>query len=312
LEKISQILFALDAKITTKLITRKDIENYISQITTQEIKDISDIATQLTVLISNQANYNANLSIANFSYQNTKMGSKFSAILKDELENKFPQITKWNIIKSNSINYNYVLTGTYLERNENIIINVNLINVKTASTEAAAQIKFNKSILTKEKIDFKPQNFVQAMNEAKEFGKDELIDGGILLDVWTDKGKNGLVLKNGELLNVYLRVNIPCFIRFIYHQADGTRVLLLDNYYIDESKVNFAFKIPEEFVVTEPFGVENLQIFAATEKFPHLNTNADGIIIDNLQTTIIKTRGLKKANKKSLQTEARITITTLP
>ncbi len=39
LEKISQILFALDTKITSKLITRKDIENYITQITSQEIKD---------------------------------------------------------------------------------------------------------------------------------------------------------------------------------------------------------------------------------------------------------------------------------
>ena len=149
------------------------------------------------------------------------------------------------------------------------------------------------------------------MNDAMEFNKNEVIDGGLSIDAWTNKGKNSLIFRNQEIMNVYIKVNLPSYIRFIYHQADGKRILLLDNYYIDQNKVNQVYKIPYDFEVSEPFGIENLQIIASTEKLPELKTDENNVIHEQLSVILTKTRGLKIKKQDALQAETKLTITTV-
>ena len=107
---------------------------------------------------------------------------------------------------------------------------------------------------------------------------------------------------------------MPSYIRFIYHLADGSRNLLLDNYYIDQSKVNRVFPIPQTFIWAFPFCVEFLQIFAQTGKFEKLDTeNIDGyaILKEDLDKLLTKTRGFKKKKPELIQTENRLIITTM-
>ena len=115
-------------------------------------------------------------------------------------------------------------------------------------------------------------------------------------------------------MKAYVRVNMPSYVRFIYHLADGNRTLLLDNYYIDESKVNMVYQIPEEFECAAPFGAEFLQAFARTEPFGSLKTtNVDGyeIINENLNEFVPRMRGFKKLKKEVQQAENLLVITTM-
>ena len=90
--------------------------------------------------------------------------------------------------------------------------------------------------------------------------------------------------------------------------------MLLDNYYIDETKINKVYQIPEEFECAAPFGAEFLQAFASTDPFEKiLLTKRDGYdyLTEDLKDFLATTRGLKKAKRETLVTECRVTMTTV-
>jgi hypothetical protein len=96
--------------------------------------------------------------------------------------------------------------------------------------------------------------------------------------------------------------------------ADGKRVLLLNEYFLDASKVNLVYQIPQEFESAAPFGAEVLQLFARTDHFEKIRTKTvDGyeVIQEGLDEVVAKTRGMKAAKPKSMQAEQRINITTM-
>ncbi|HOP49395.1 MAG TPA: DUF4384 domain-containing protein [Ignavibacteriales bacterium] len=312
IEKSVNILRSINYDFANlKYFTADEIQKKIDHLSNQQVNDLEDIATIITNNLKNSLNLNTKISIYPFSYQNTKTASKFSVILKEEFETKFAKLTNWNVVKNNNQNFTHILIGTYWEQGEYIKIIANILNVKTQTIEATSQIKFHKNLLSKNNIDYHPANFAQAMNDAMEFNKNEVIDGGLSIDAWTNKGKNSLIFRNQEIMNVYIKVNLPSYIRFIYHQADGKRILLLDNYYIDQNKVNQVYKIPYDFEVSEPFGIENLQIIASTEKLPELKTDENNVIHEQLSVILTKTRGLKIKKQDALQAETKLTITTV-
>jgi hypothetical protein len=115
-------------------------------------------------------------------------------------------------------------------------------------------------------------------------------------------------------MQVYVRVNLPSYIRLMYHLADGRRTLLVDNYYIDESKVNMVVQIPEEFECDAPYGAEVLQAFARTERFEPIEVvEVEGykVLKEDLGTFLSTTRGMKKAKQGTLQAETRVVMTTM-
>ena len=134
------------------------------------------------------------------------------------------------------------------------------------------------------------------------------------LEVWTNKGIDDLIFTKGEKMNVYVRVNLPCYVRFLYHLADGKRTMLLDNYYIDESKVNMVVQIPAEFECDEPYGAEFLQAFARTDRFePKETVESDGykFLKEDLEKFLSSTRGMKRVKPGTMQTETRVVMTTM-
>lgn len=95
------------------------------------------------------------------------------------------------------------------------------------------------------------------------------------------------------------------------------RTVLFDSHYIDQSKVNKVYEIPEEFECATPFGAEVLQVFARTAEFEGVATeDVDGydILKEDLKEFLNNTRGMKriKKDKKEVhQSEARIVVTTM-
>lgn len=213
----------------------------------------------------------------------------------------------------------YLLSGTYFVKDNEIHFYVRLSDAGSGEVLATANAKMKLDAAGG--LELKPRNYVQALIDKKEFNKDEIVGGALNLEVWTNKGTEGLAVEEDEDLKIYVRVNQPCYLRFIYHLCNGARVVPeqhLMNYYIDITKVNKVVELPEEFVICAPFGSETMQFFASTEMLPPVGVVArvfDGeeyeVISDELAESNIRYRGIKKKKKDVEVAERRIMLTTV-
>ncbi|MEM1136170.1 MAG: DUF4384 domain-containing protein [Bacteroidota bacterium] len=270
------------------------------------------------------------IKLANFTYQDSKMTSQFSKRWGMIFEKMLVDVADYPITTASSENYYadinpfkeaeetkkplYMITGTFWEEGEKLRVISILREITTGKALASMEGAMALSKLSQNNIPIKPDNFEEAYSELKVFTKDDVAASQLIVESWTNHGDENLIYTEGETMQVFVKVNKPCYIRFIYHAADGSKVLLLDNYYIDASNVNKVYQIPEEFECTGPFGVETLQINAQNTKFSPLNLRRESgyaFITDNLEQVIAKTRGFKK-KEKVLLAEKRLLITTMP
>jgi hypothetical protein len=152
------------------------------------------------------------------------------------------------------------------------------------------------------------------MNNMQMFAKDEMKGGELQVEIITNKGKEGQIFSEGEMMKLFVRSNRECYLRFIYHLADGSKVLLLDNYYINRDKVNQVYELPYTFECAEPFGVETLQLNAQTQMFEPLTTRAESgyeFIQENTEQILVKTRGFKNKTGEVLKAEEIVMFTTM-
>ena len=170
--------------------------------------------------------------------------------------------------------------------------------------------------------DLKPQNFDEAMTALKEFADGAVTDGGLNLDIWTNKGNDDdtLVFSDGEILQLYFRVNQPSFLQVSYKLATGQIVLLEKSFYIGTDRVNRAVSLPYEFQVQSPFGVEQLIVTAYNYEPPQPKTHMEDIdgysyeVFGSVKDVVSNTRGLGAVHKKDPEkhvAEAFLNLTTL-
>ncbi len=254
--------------------------------------------------------------LAYFTFEDTKMASPFSKRLTASLEQKLIAETSYKLISPDKAGQKatYLLTGTYWDSGNKLKIVAILKEVGSGKALASIEDQIAKSWLSGQGIQFMPENFADAFSRMQAFRKDEIMGGGLQAEVWTNRGNENLIFTENDTLQLYVRVNKPTYIRFIYHLADGSRVLLLDNYYIGKDKVNKVYEIPDKFVCAPPFGVETLQLNAQTKAFGPLNTVEQygyQFIRDDLKQVIQATRGFKRVEETDVKAETRLVITTM-
>ena len=132
----------------------------------------------------------------------------------------------------------------------------------------------------------------------------------LAFDLLTNKGRGELTFVGGDTMAVYVRTNRPAYVRIVNRLADGRRVVLEDNLYIDESRIHGPVLVGS-YECAPPFGNETILAFARTEPFPPLRTvSEDGyaFLEEDLERYAARTRGFKKISV--LQAEAQIRIVT--
>ncbi len=322
----------LDDTVPKDKVSIDQVREAVERLAQLPLKSVDDLGWYMAYMISQRmGSKKGTVLVAPFTYQDTKMGSPFSRYFQQILSNKMTEVAGWEVVGSVDINVmdgpdmlqklgaprhtEYVLTGTYWEESGGLRLMSSLQKTADGSVQAGVEVTVPLETIQTSGKDLKPQNFAQAMSDQKVFAQNEVVESGLSLEVWTNRGSENLIYTRGEPMRVYVRVNMPCYIRFIYHLADSTRTLLMDSHYIDESKVNMAYRIPEEFECAPPFGVEVLQVFARTKPFDYVETvYRDGYFIlrEDLEKYMSKVRGFKrKENADVLQAEKRIILTTL-
>ncbi|MBL7077220.1 MAG: hypothetical protein ISS31_07100 [Kiritimatiellae bacterium] len=214
----------------------------------------------------------------------------------------------------------YLLTGSYFVKKDAVHFYVRLSRSTTSEVVATADGRM--ALSGAEGLELKPQNFMEVLKDRRVFASRDLVSGALSLEVWTNRGADGLALADGDAISLYARVNKPCHLRFIYHLANGARVVpdpLYLNYMIGSDKVNKVVELPGEFEACAPFGSETMQFFASTVEFPELALVSkvfDGeeyeVLGDSLAQSNVRHRGLRRKTTGAEVAEMRLPLTTVP
>ena len=326
-----EALNELDAVVKKDEVSIAEVRKAAQRLIQRPLGSVEDLAWYLAYCLGEQLDArDVPILVTPLTYQDTRMASPFSRYLKHVLESKVREVARWMPVQqvdvsqprtrdvareaAQSSGAQYVLRGSYWEQSSDLKFIVTVQRVADGRTVASAEAVLDSAVLKRSGQSLKPENFLKALSDQKQFRTDEVIGGGLSLEVWTNKGSDDLIFTKGERMQVYVRVNLPSYIRLMYHLADGRRTLLVDNYYIDESKVNMVVQIPEEFECDAPYGVEVLQAFARTERFEPIEVvEVEGykVLKEDLGTFLSTTRGMKKARQGTLQAETRVVMTTM-
>ncbi|UXP34116.1 DUF4384 domain-containing protein [Reichenbachiella agarivorans] len=324
IEQSSTMLITLTENYNHPAIKRDEvntfkinIDNELRAVRNTDQFQLDDAAFFIAYALNSQLEDNKEtpLRVNNFTYQDTPMSSSFSRRMKTSLEQKLTQLG-FRVASTGSTDQDaYILNGNYWEESDRIKISTILRNQTSSVAIASADCFLPKSTLDINQISYKPENYQEAMVSMQQFAQNEITGGGLILDVFTNKGTDNLIFTNGEEMKLFVKANRECYLRFIYHLADGSKVLLLNDYYISREYVNKAYELPDSFECTEPFGFETLQLNAQSIPFEPLQTRKEygyDFIIENNEAIIQKTRGFKKSeNSETLKAEKRLMITTL-
>ncbi len=295
-----------------------ELSSAVARLAERPVKTLEDAAWLLAFGLKSQADLpDAKVLVQPFTFRDTKMTSPLSRYLKEAMESRLSEAPKWTVVApkpGKAPDAAFLLTGTYWEQGGTVRLIARLRRLSDGVSKGAAEAELPAAALAAAKLDLKPENYKSALQDQGLFSAGELQGGGLNIDAWTNKGEDGLLFSRGEKMKVFVRLNLPGYVRLIYHLADGKRVLLLDNYFLDAAKVNLAYELPQEFECDAPFGAETLQAFASTDKFDALATkNQDGYdyLAEDLGQALVKTRGMKKAKTGTLKAETRLVLTTM-
>ena len=305
----------LAADVDRDSLTLDGVKRAIASLLAHPVKDLTDAAWCLAYLLRDRKTVREGVLVAPFTYQDTSMNSPFSRYLKQQLAQKLTDVAGFTIVEpSGTAKPGYALSGTYWEQPDGVRVIATLRAIGSGTAVAAAEIGIPAAVMKSAGLALTPQNYRQAYADMKAFAENEVVGGGLAVELWTSRGSNPIV-NEGEKVKLSVRVSQPAYIRILYHLADGHRALLVDNHYVDASKVNKVYELPDEFECAAPFGAETVQVFASTERMPDLRTvNTDGydLLKEDLSNALTKSRGLKKVTGKALNAEARMTLTTMP
>jgi hypothetical protein len=241
-----------------------------------------------------------------------------SSLILERISQKYvpvfsPIKKKWQSISySKNKEADLVFRGKIMESDNGMLLTLTMENSNKMVVKSN-QLFVNKTTCVNIGWDkIKPENLEQALQSKLALYNSIQTDNCLKVDIQTDKMSDGPVIYYyDEEPKILVRTNKSCFVRLMYIFADGTKILLVDNYPIATDQANQWIQIPFDGVICEPSGVEQLILQASTEKQPVVNYKrknmGDGTYIDiievDISSQIALTRGIKIKNPKKEITE---------
>jgi len=296
---------------------KTSVQSSINEVLSNDEFSLEDAAFYISRAIALQTENNKiPISVSNFTFENSPMGSPFSRRFKAAIEQK---LIAQGLVVSTKVNNteDLILYGTYWEEDEQLKLITVLRSQQTSQALASSECFIPKSDLAQKHIAYLPENYKKALIAEQQLATKEVTGGDLNIEIWTGKGKDNLIYVGDELLKLFVRANKESYIRLIYFLADGSKVLLLDNYYIDRDKVNKVYELPYTFQCAEPFGVETLQMNAQNKPFELLKFTSEygyDFLTDDMATIMTKTRGIKRLSsdeEELIKAEKQLVFTTI-
>jgi hypothetical protein len=327
-EEAEAVLIALDPSGRAALnaqsaaedqLRATEIHAEISRLQTQPVRNLEDAAWLLAHGFRAQVDRPVpTCRVEYFTFADSRLASSFSRFFREILEARVAEATRWGVVagEDSTVDDTSVVTvrGSYWLQPAGMRVLASLWGGSGPSRLASAEVSIPDSILRESGLTATPPVAEEAFERVRELDRNETVTGGLELAVSTNRGTESIVFLEGERMNVNVRVNMPCYLRLVYHQADSSRVLLLDNVRVPEAKVDQDYQLPFTFECGPPFGAEVLQILARTTRFDPLPVEeTDGVkyIRGDLRGVLARTRGTSAHLRGVLQAEQRIVLTTM-
>lgn len=215
----------------------------------------------------------------------------------------------------------YVVRGNYWIHDASVEIHLNARNMQSGA--AAASVRTSIPISSVEESTLRPVNADRAFEDGMALLGEQVVSGGLDVEVWTDRGRNErtLAFEEGDIIQFYFRVNQPAFLQLSYVLATGETVLLEESFYIGSDRVNRIVSLPYQFQVVPPFGVERLIVTAHSQSPPKADVIPRRIsgqwyeVFRTVGDAVAQTRGLARVRTEETQQvrvgEASLVITTM-
>ncbi len=164
----------------------------------------------------------------------------------------------------------YQIEGDYRIDGEYLSFNVKMVDPSGKEIGSFSNKTLPLRWFTANKTSFIPAEFEPTMADKKVIEQNMVSDKlGLAIEVTTNKGKDNLMFKQGDLVEVFIKVNKPCDVRILYRQADGL-LTLLGEVKIDKNQTNRSISLGSSPCIP-PFGRESLIVYASNERFGTLN-----------------------------------------
>jgi hypothetical protein len=302
-----------DAAYEELVSANRKIDEQVKVILRSPASNLSEAIERLGIQLRRQnATTGGRIVVSPFTYGATDLSSVFGRQAGIELESVLARAGG----ESSTAGDDRVVKGVYLERDDEIRITATVRDQETGLLVASAETTLPRGALPSG-VSLKPANFASALRDQKILGEGELISGDLQLEVWTDRGRRGVVYSESEELTLHYRVNQPAWIRVIYVLQSGEQIPISEAWYVDASKVNQVITYPDSFEIVPPFGAELIHATAFTTKPDPLLTEQRVIAGEKYEVLaggtkqIVKTRGLRR-KKKEQMAESLVTVTTMP
>jgi hypothetical protein len=186
---------------------------------------------------------------------------------------------------------------------------VNLIltvNAATGEQLATASVDMPALLIRKAGLKLVPDNYQEA-RQALAICDAQVQATKLQVKLVLDRG-NGGIYRKGDRMHLFLKANMDCYVKLLYHQVDGTKVLIFPNKYHPDARIqkDRLYQIPPddnsfELQVEPPFGSEMVKLIACTDPIDVQGNDPDvnglSVVRDDLASLLGRTRSilLKKA-----------------
>lgn len=300
-----------------------EVNQRLNDLRKEKLSTLDDLCLMMADGIKKQLpekSLDGTIRMGSFTYQDTRTGSEFAVRLANAFEQQM--IRQGIPVKSPEVVYRglsepdtggYLLTGTYWKEGNNLKVIANLKQNNNGRNIASVQEFLPEKWCADNGLRYVADNYDQVLVQQKQFAENEIINGGLFVDLWTNRGKDNPVFTRNDTMRVYVKVDQPCYMRLIYYLSDGRKTLLADSRYIPETETGKPLLLPDIFICDAPFGIETLQLVAQTVPFkPLILRNEDGyqFIENDLGTILANVRGMKTSGETTLIGEKRLVLTT--
>lgn len=279
-------------------------------VTPKRPEDLADALLDSLELASDARREARSFAIYPLEYEQTGFVSDFGYALTELLANGITQRTGWKR-HVDARGADAVLRGRILASGKGACL---VLSMSDSSGEQSGRVYASER--TCRDIGWsriRPKGLDKALQDKLNLYQSLQSDDGLRIQLQTDRMTDGpVVYRYGDRPRLALKASRACYVRLIYVFSDGEKALLLDNYRISDDLANEWQRLPLNWEVCAPPGVEQMLVQATVDqKMPFLNVKRrslpDGyyqdIIVETLSEAVVKTRGGKHFKTDPILTE---------
>jgi hypothetical protein len=271
-------------------------------------------ADALALQLSRQGvSKHSRLAVAPFGYGATNASSPFGREVGLELERALARLASPRPGRRYAA---LAVRGVYVEEGERLRLSATVREVQSGRLVANAETSLALDALTA-RHELIPPNLDAVLRDQRVLVQGGLSEGDLRVELWTDRGRGGVLYSESEELRLYLRVNRPAWVRLVYVLQNGAKVPIDHGFRIEGEQAGAVVEYPERFEVVAPFGVELIHATAFEEPPRRLRTvrrtiaGVDYEVLAGGLDPLVRERGLARVNQTELA-EDFVTVTTTP